>query len=87
MQLIRPQSLAILLCVLLVFVAAIQPNGRAQAPIALVATGSSLPEPLYFATGTKLDMPGGLPKVTEEGTETAPHSHPRAEPGKSCPKP
>jgi phosphate transport system substrate-binding protein len=52
-QRIRTRSLASLLSVLLLFVAAIQPNGRAQASIALVATGSSLPEPLYVAWGDK----------------------------------
>ena len=49
----RPQSLASLFCALLIFVVAIQPNGRAQAQITLVATGSSLPEPLYVAWGDK----------------------------------
>jgi phosphate transport system substrate-binding protein len=47
------QSFTSLLCALLVFVNAIEPNGRAQAPIALVATGSSLPEPLYVAWADK----------------------------------
>ena len=53
MQRIRTRSLASLLSVLFLFIAAIQPNGRAQASIALVATGSSLPEPLYVAWGDK----------------------------------
>ena len=53
MQRNRTRPLASLWSVLLLFVAAIPPNGRAQASIALVATGSSLPEPLYVAWGDK----------------------------------
>jgi phosphate transport system substrate-binding protein len=49
----RSQALANLLCVLLLFVAMTCPDGNAQNQIALVATGSSLPEPLYLAWGDK----------------------------------
>jgi phosphate transport system substrate-binding protein len=38
-------------CSLALLLAATIPGGSAQAPIALVATGSSLPEPLYVAWG------------------------------------
>ena len=49
----RSQAFAIFLCVLLLFTATISPNGNAQDQVALVATGSSLPEPLYIAWGDK----------------------------------
>jgi phosphate transport system substrate-binding protein len=48
---LRAQAFTTIVCGIVVFFAGTSPSGHAQSPITLVATGSSLPEPLYVAWG------------------------------------